>query len=155
METIQQREVNRPKWNSAIGYDAVGRCLAYLQTTDPQARPSKKNAIQRANIIMSNGDTVDVKCKKSFSVELTNSHGDPGWIFNGADIIMQTFYGSDTEDANKAYIYHRRDMVDYINNHPALFQRKYCKSLSDGSVLFMLYKKTIEKMPFIKCVDLV
>lgn len=86
---------------------------------------------------------IDVKYKKDFWLELTNHWGRPGWVFTGADYIIQLF----TPDSawKKSYFIDRKKLVQYINTHRGLFIDQYC-TFYDRSKLWKVYPKRIPEM---------
>lgn len=86
---------------------------------------------------------IDVKYKKDFWLELTNNWGNAGWVFTGADYIMQLFTPDSTW--KKGYFIDRKKLVEYINDHRGLFIDKYC-TIYGKSKLWKVYPKRIPEM---------
>lgn len=144
--------------NKQIGDEAEQRVCAYLNSIGIKARLSNdvEDSSKHADIILSDGTTIDVKNKNSVVIELQNFWGNPGWVFTGADYIYNIVRLG--EHKNEMYVYKRQDMVDFINEHPKLFQDQYCKTFNGSSMgkakLYFFSYKTLASMSFVKCIKL-
>lgn len=99
-------------------------------------------------IINHTNETIDVKNKNSFILELVNYNGYPGWLFTGADYIVQCFENSPYW-RDDVYMYKRLDMFHYYMNHQGLFKREFCNRGPGKSVIWNLGKKRLAEMKFI------
>ena len=107
-----------------------------------------------ADLILDDSVTIDVKNKTKFYLELQNRWGGKGWLFTGADYIIQMFHDSNYWSQDEIYIYDRREMVKYYQKNSPIFQMKYCERMRDGSILWALGKKRLETMSFVKKIKL-
>lgn len=100
------------------------------------------------DFILDDGKTIDVKNKsQGFFLELKNYNGNPGWLFTGADYIIQCFENSKYW-GDAVYMYKRKDMVDYYNKHKGLFCEEYCKRGPGKSLIWNLGKQRLSEMDF-------
>jgi len=146
-------EVNNSA-SKKLGDRAEQKVLEYYKRQGIEARlaTSFEDAHEHADIILNestNRTTVDVKCKKEFVLELKNYWGNQGWIYTGADIIVQTFHDS-SYWGDDVYVYKREDMVRYINTHKGLFQEKYCDHSDGKGLIWKLGKMRLSEMNFVK-----
>ena len=86
---------------------------------------------------------IDIKYKKDFWLELTNQWGNAGWVYTGADYIIQLF----TPDSywKTGYFIDRKKLIEYINTHKGLFIDKYCMFINK-SKLWKVFPKRIPEM---------
>ncbi len=107
----------------------------------------EEDSLKHADLVLADGSTIDIKCKKHFTLELINQWGHEGWLFTGADIIVQCFHDSEYW-GDDIYYYDRADMVKYYNEHRWIFGDKYCK-FKDKAKLWDLGKKRLAEMNFV------
>lgn len=103
-----------------------------------------------ADLVLEDGRTIDVKNKTKFYLEIKNQWGNKGWLFTGADYIIQTFHDSKYWKSDEIYVYDRREMLKYYQTHRGIFAPQYCEKMKDGSILWALGKKRLATMPFVK-----
>ena len=104
--------------------------------------------LSHKDFILEDGRTIDVKNKYSFALELTNYNGNKGWLFTGADVIIQCFENSKYW-GDDVYMYNRKDMLKYYYSHPGLFKEEFCNRGPGKSVIWNLGKKRLSEMNFV------
>ena len=148
MSHEQRQRYNRWTWKDK-GDRGEGRIYQLLKDKGYNVRPSTaEEDVKHVDLIdLDTGATIDVKNKYSFALELVNYNGNLGWLFTGADYIIQCFernkYWSDN-----VYMYKRSDMVNYYNTHRGLFKNEFCERGPGRSIIWNLGKKRLAEMKF-------
>lgn len=85
--------------------------------------------------------SLDVKYKKNFVLEIVNNWGKRGWLFTGAEYILQI-----SQKDDDIYLYKREDMVNYYKDHPDLFSQDYCAKFGKATLWYADYARIAEWM---------
>lgn len=146
MSPEQRKRYNRWKDKGDRGED---RAFQLLKAKGYNVRPSTvEEDLKHADFInIDTGETIDVKNKYCFALELENYNGNPGWLFTGADWIIQCFENS-SYWGNDVYMYKRSDMFHYYMTRQGLFRREFCKRGPGKSIIWILGKKRLAEMKF-------